>query len=350
MRRRRTDGRVIHPDRSHALRVVAGLAVPGIALVAVDRPGLIIYAVFGSFTGMYGRTDSRSMRLLHQSQGALLLLSGTAVGILLSQHHATPATVTLAATGFAIIGSLVADFFALRPEGPFYGIFALGALAGVPAGLLPPFDAWLIAAAGALIATVIGFARADTNPVTRRSLSSAFREERVRARPAAFLHAVRYAIAVAVAGSLARWVGLSHVNWAIAGAAVTLAAADPYGRFWRGVHRIVGTVAGLALTAVLLASGLGSRSLAVIVIVLLFPVERFMAVNYTLALTFFTPMIMLMTELAAPIGVRDLLETRALGTLVGVLCGFVVTYLIRDRIVVREAPAPTGASPGNRRG
>lgn len=325
-------------DRSHALRVVVGLAVPGVALIAMDRPALLIYAVFGSFTGMYGRTDARGMRLLHQSQGALLLLGGTGIGVLLAQRHASPAAVTLAATGFAIVGSLLADFFALRPEGPFYGIFALGAIASVPADLLSPLAAWLIAAGGAAVAIGIGLVRPDAHPSTaRRPALIAIREQRVRLRPAAILHAVRYATAVAVAGSLARLVGLAHVNWAIAGAAVTLAAADLNGRFWRGVHRIVGTVAGLAMTAALLAAGLGPRSLAVIVIVLLFPAERFMAVNYALALTFFTPMIMLMTELAAPIGVRELVESRALGTLLGVLCGVVVTYVIRDRRVVAGA-------------
>lgn len=332
-------------DRAHALRVAAGLVVPGLALVAVGRPDLIIYAVFGSFTGMYGRADSRVMRLLHQSQGALLLLSGTAIGVLLAHVHASAQLVIAAAAAFAVAGSLLADFFALRPDGPFYGIFALGAIAGVPSAVLDPVASWLLAAGGAVIAIGIGLAGGDARPITPRAVTEAFRSQRVRSRPAAVLHALRYAVAVTFAGCLALVLGLSHVNWAIAGAAVTLAAADPRGRFWRGVHRIVGTLAGLGLTALLLATGMGPRSLAVVVIVLLFPAELFMAANYTLALGFFTPMIMLMTELAAPLGVRELLESRALGTMLGVLCGFVVTFVIRDpsagaRGTARVEPCP----------
>ncbi|HWU22858.1 MAG TPA: hypothetical protein VN088_15085, partial [Nocardioides sp.] len=152
-------------DRAHAVRVAAGLVVPGILLVALDRPGLIIYAVFGSFTGMYGRTDSRVVRLLHQSQGALLLLTGTAVGIALAHAQAGAPTVIVAAAAYSILGSMIADFFALRPEGPFYGIFALGALAGVPPTLLDPVAAWLIAAAAAAIAIGIGLTGGDANPV-----------------------------------------------------------------------------------------------------------------------------------------------------------------------------------------
>ena len=114
----RLRGLVPDSDRAHAVRVAAGLVIPGLVLVALDRPGLIIYAVFGSFTGMYGRTDSRVMRLLHQSQGALLLLCGTAVGILLAHEHAGSATVIAAAAPFSVVGSLVADFFALRGGSP----------------------------------------------------------------------------------------------------------------------------------------------------------------------------------------------------------------------------------------
>ncbi|GAB3861187.1 FUSC family protein [Nocardioides maradonensis] len=342
-------GRVVpESDRAHAVRVAAGLVVPGLALVALDRPSLIIYAVFGSFTGMYGRADSRVMRLLHQSQGALLLLSGTALGVLLAHEHASAQVLIATAAAFAVAGSLLADFFALRPDGPFYGLFALGAIAGVPSAVLAPVASWLIAAAGAAIAICIGLSGGDARPITPRAVTEAFRGQRVRSRPAAVLHAFRYAVAVTFAGGLALVVGLSHVNWAIAGAAVTLAAADPRGRFWRGVHRIVGTLAGLGITALLLATGMGPRSLAIVVIVLLFPAELFMAANYTLALSFFTPMIMLMTELAAPIGVRELLESRALGTMLGVLCGFVVTYVIRDR-TERAAGAGASRSPAGPR-
>ena len=317
-------------DRAHAARVSLGLIIPGFVLLWLDRPELLIFAVFGSFAGMYGRSESRSVRLLHQSQGALLLLGGTAAGIALSQAHATAPTVIVAATGFALVGSLMADFFALRPEGPFYGIFALGAIAGVPAGLASPWESWGIAAGGAALAIVIGLLAAGPMTADRRALAAAVREQRARERPAAFLHAGRYVVAIAGAGSAAYVLGLGHVNWAIAGAAVTLAAADPRGRLHRGIQRVVGTSAGLAVTALVLAPGWQPRTLGVIVICLIFPTELFMSVNYAIALSFFTPMIMVMTDLAQPIGVRALVTSRGLGTMVGVLVGVAVSILIRD--------------------
>lgn len=316
-------------DWAHAARVSLGLLLPGIALLVADRPELIIYAVFGSFAGMYGRAESRTLRLLHQSQGAVLLLAGTAVGIGLARMAADALTVTVAAVLFAVVGSLLADFFSLRPDGPFYGIFALGALAGMPAGLGDPLVLFAIPAGSALLAVVIGLVSGRTAQ-SAQSLAATVREQRLRSRPDAMTHAVRYAVAVAAAGAAAMACGLHHVNWAIAGAAVTLAAADSRGRLLRGIHRVVGTVTGLAVTAVVLAPAFSPRTLAIVVICLLFPTELFMAVNYALALSFFTPMIMLMTELAEPIGLGELLRDRALGTMLGVVVALLVSALVRD--------------------
>jgi hypothetical protein len=51
---------------------------------------LIIYAVFGSFTGMYGRAESHRLPLRQQAQAAVVLLSGVGAGELLSSVHAQP--------------------------------------------------------------------------------------------------------------------------------------------------------------------------------------------------------------------------------------------------------------------
>ena len=327
-------------DRAHAARVSLGLVLPGVALLVAGRPELIIYAVFGSFAGMYGRAEARPLRLLHQSQGALLLLAGTGIGIALSQAGADRSTVLLGAVLFSVGGSLVADFFGLRPEGPFYGVFALGALAGMPADLGSPVGLGLIAAGSAALAVLIGYASGGPGAgASPYALAAAVREQRLRTRQGAMAHAVRYAVAVALAGAAALALDLSHVNWAIAGAAVTLAAADSRGRLLRGIHRVVGTLAGLSVTALVLAPGLSPRTLAIVVICLLFPTELFMAVNYALALSFFTPMIMLMTELAQPIGLRELVMDRALGTMLGVAVALLVGWAVRD-VERRPAAAP----------
>ncbi len=75
-------------DHLAALRVALSVAVPSLVLLlpwaATD---LIIYAVFGALTGMYGRSEPHQLRLRHQSQAALVLLGGVAVGVFLSVNH-----------------------------------------------------------------------------------------------------------------------------------------------------------------------------------------------------------------------------------------------------------------------
>ena len=74
-------------DHLAALRVALSVAVPSLILLLLGRADLIIYAVFGALTGMYGRSEPHQLRLRHQSQAALVLLSGVAVGVFLSVNH-----------------------------------------------------------------------------------------------------------------------------------------------------------------------------------------------------------------------------------------------------------------------
>lgn len=322
-------------DHLHARRVAVGLVVPGLVLVLAGRPDLIIYAVFGSFTGMYGRTESPGVRLGHQAQGGSVLLAGVATGVLLSALHAPPWVLVVTAVLFAMTGSLVADHLALRPEGPFFGIFALGATATVPAERVVPWAAVSICVATVLFCLAVSYTSATLHP-SRRRLPSAPSPQ----PPDPLLQAVRYALAIAVAGSCGVALGIDHANWAMAAAAVPLATADARTRTdrtindvaRRGTHRVVGTMAGLAVTALLLLPHPSPTVLAIMVMALLFPTELFMSRHYGLALGFFTPLIMLMTELAEPAEPWSLLRDRAVDTVIGVAVGITVAVIIRGRV------------------
>jgi hypothetical protein len=61
----------------------------------------------------------------------------------------------------------------------------------------------------------------------------------------------------------------------------------------------------------------------------MFPTELFMTRHYGLALGFFTPLIMLMTELAAPAEPRTFITGRAIDNLLGVAVGITVALIIR---------------------
>ncbi|NUP73215.1 MAG: FUSC family protein [Sinomonas sp.] len=154
--------------------------------------------------------------------------------------------------------------------------------------------------------------------------------------------AAGYATAVAASGLAALAIGIGHPHWAMAGAAVPLSATGVRGRLKRGVHRVVGTLAGLCLTGIILAFHPSPLLMGILVVALQFPTELFMARHYALALFFFTPLILLMTRLALPGSAESMITDRAIETVLGVLVGFAVV-LLDARLVrrPRSAPAPS---------
>ncbi|KRC46523.1 MULTISPECIES: FUSC family protein [unclassified Nocardioides] len=316
-------------ERRHVVRVGLGLLVPGVVLLVAGRPELIVYAVFGSFTGMYGRREGPAERLRHQFHGAGMLVTGVALGVTFSQREAPTAALVVGVTLFATVGSLLTDRLRLHPGGPFFGIFAFGATATIGADLVDPFVAVGICVATAAWCLALGLS----------GLAPGEQPAGVPQEPllGTLVHALRYAVAIAGAGAVGLALGLDHANWAMAAAAVPLAVVvggeplDLRAVLDRAAHRVAGTFAGLAVTAAVLLPEPRPAVLAVVVMVLLFPTELFMSRHYGLALGFFTPLIMLMTELAAPSDPSSLLLARGVDTVVGVVVGVAAAARIPGR-------------------
>ncbi len=327
-------------DHLAALRVAASVAVPSLLLLFLGRADLIIYAVFGALTGMYGRSEPHQLRLLHQSQAALVLLGGVAVGVFLSVNHLHSWWLVAVEAILAGAGSVFADKVQLKPNGPFFGILALGACASVPTAVPWPV-ALLIAAAAAAFSMTLGFLGWVRGRAWQPGASRNVAALRGVAGRAAAVHAARYTLAVGAAGALGVLSGSGHPHWAMAAAAVPLAGADLPSRVRRGIHRIVGTFLGLAVTAVVLVPAPWSLTqffadhqvavLAILIIVFQFTTELFMARHYGLAMVSFTPVILLMTQLAAPIEPSVLILERGVETLVGALVGILVVVAVRSR-------------------
>ncbi|MEV6213775.1 FUSC family protein [Nocardia sp. NPDC051833] len=324
-------------DHLPAARVFVGLAVPGLLLIAAGRTDLLIYAVFGSFTGMYGFAEASRQRLVHQCEAAVLLVGAVGGGIVLARLDASPAVLVAAVAVFAAVASPVTDRLGLRPEGPFFGIFALGAIAMVAGAQPDPLAALAISAVTAALCVVVGYLESSRRQWRAGACVLPVVIAPHRAGRVSMVQAGRYALAISIAGGIGLLLGVGHANWAMAGAAVPLAAANSRGRITRGLHRVVGTFLGLAVTAPLLIPGPSPAMLGLAIIALLYPTELFMARHYAVALGFFTPLIMSMTELADPTDPLTMLTDRAVDTVIGVAVGVAVALLIRE-------PAPAAPS------
>ena len=138
-----------------------------------------------------------------------------------------------------------------------------------------------------------------------------------------------------MAGGLSLTLHIGYPNWAMAAAAVPLSAIGLSHQLTRGVHRILGTLAGIGVAAlILVAPGtpVSPIFLALTVVVLQFPTELFMGCNYGLSLVFFTPLILLMTQLANPIEPGGLLTDRAIETVGGAAVGMAVAIVVGAKL------------------
>lgn len=340
-------------DHLAALRVAISVAVPSLLLLAAGRTDLIMYAVFGALTGMYGRSEPHQLRLRHQSQAAVVLLGGVAAGLFLSVNHLHSWWLVAVEAVLAGAGSVFADRVRLKPNGPFFGILALGACASVPMAV-PWQVAMLIAAGSAAFSIMVGFGGWIRSRSWHRGAVRNVSGVHPAGRAVLLVHAARYVLAVGAAGTAGVLSGSGHPHWAMAAAAVPLAGADLPSSVRRGIHRIVGTFLGLAVTAVVILPGPWSLAglfpgrqavmLAMLVILFQFTTELFMARHYGLAMVSFTPVILLITQLAAPVDPTVLILERGVETLVGALVGIAVVVAVR-RAGTRSPRALLGLGP-----
>lgn len=344
-------------DHVPAVRIALAVGIPLVLLMLLGRPDLTIYAAFGAFTSIYARHEPLRQRLGHELQAGALVTVSVAIGALLSWYGAPEPLVLGITSVVAAIGAVLAAAWNLKPAGSVFFIFATGAIGSLgPDAVAHPLLAIAIAAGSAAFSvllawiwSLVGEGREGKSPppapvvrLTRGQLAA---------------HGGRLLVATGLAAVVALIVsqaaGLSHVYWAQV-AAAPIAAPTHLARLQRGVHRMVGTLGGVGVTAFVLAFDLGPWQMLVLVILFQLLAELFVGRNYSLALLFITPLALLMTQLAHPVPAAPLLQARAVETVLGALCGMVVIYFWRNseerRADTQAMPRIIAASQADRRG
>jgi len=139
---------------------------------------------------------------------------------------------------------------------------------------------------------------------------------------------LRVAIATPLAGACAASLGISHAYWAMAAAVLMLHQGDHrIATFQRGAARVLGTLAGLCLAALILSAHPAGPWLIVTLAALQFAIKVSNVRNYALATVFTTATGLTIGTATHRVDVGELLSARALDTVIG--CGIgVVVYLI----------------------
>ncbi|QPZ39210.1 FUSC family protein [Paramicrobacterium chengjingii] len=337
-------------DFEVATRAGIAVAVPLVTLTLLGRLDLALYASFGAFTSLYGRSEVYRTRLRTAGSAAAMLVALIAGGVLISTTGSNTGFLVVGLVAVLAAGVLLCRTLSLHPPTPVFFTFAFLVCALIPVRADEAGLAVLIAvgsASFALVVTMSGWLLRlgrDVDRVTAsfKLLKPLPRRAVLRPRawrdPAVWLNIGQLVVGAVIAGGAAELLGLGHSYWAV----VSLVAVVPPVRaahsISRTLHRTVGTIAGVVVTALVLWGHPPVWLLIAIVVVCQFGAEIFVGRHYGTALVFITPLALLMVHLSSPAtSVSDILIDRAVETALGAAVGVAMVLLAR---FVRVGPEP----------
>ena len=311
--------------RPVALRAAVSVLVPLLVLDAAGRLEWSIFATFGAFTSLYGRERVGPARLELQARLAVYLTAAIGLGTLVGTTSERAWIAVPAAATVAALGSFASDAEGWHPPGPLFLVFAFAACAAIPAMVADVPTALGVAGASAAFAVVVG----NVGAWWRRESGEA--PQRPSYVASLRWHVLPCSLGVFVAGAIATSADIGRPYWAMVSAVVPLVARDFRHQVVRGLHRVVGTLAGLVVAGALLTLDLDGLAVILVVAALQAVAELLVGRNYALALVFITPLALLMVHLAVPTPTSELLADRGVETVIGVGAGLLVGYLTRVR-------------------
>ncbi|MCC9178649.1 FUSC family protein [Arthrobacter sp. zg-Y750] len=317
-------------DHHVAIRCAIGIGLPLLLVLFLGRIDLAIFASFGAFTGIYGRNEPHRQRLGHQVRAGALMLAVILAAALCARLDLDEWGTVIGTTLVAGLGTVVTGFWRLRPAGSLFHIFAFAAISSVP-NQPPVWQGMLVAVLTVAFSILVG----QTGMLARHYRTDWSRPVRPRFSPAQrrliYIDGLQYAVAALLAGSIATMLGIGHNYWAMVAATVPLVGQTARHGVYRGLQRILGTFAGLVLTALILFPNLEPWQMVLVIAACQFGAEMLIARQYALAQAVVTPLALVSTELAHPSNPVELLRDRGIETLIGAAVGMAVVVVVHLR-------------------
>ena len=323
----------VHPHRGQhwgAAQVGISVTVPLVMVVALGRVDLSAPAAFGALGSVYGVRLARLDRLRTQAVVGAALTLAVVLGVVVSSGPATAAWSVVAAALVSGLGVLVARTLGHLPVPSLFLVLAVGTASAAPHTWADVGPAALVAAVSALFGLVVG----QVVLGLQRGLVPTDAPRPVSPRTALGNPAVRaelayYVVSPAVAGTLAHLLSFGHPYWAAVAALVPLAGRDLAAQVGRATLRFTGTVVGLGVAFLLIATDPSVAVLLVSVAVLQVLTELFVTRHYGIAVVFITPMTLALGHLASPTPAATLIADRFVQTCLGVAVAVVVLLVAR---------------------
>ena len=325
-------------DIEAAIRVAVAVGVPLLALDALGRLDLAVYAAFGGLAMLYGHSEPPKQRVESQIVAGTGLVLAIAVAMAYSAAHAPPAVLGVLLAVTVIAAATLGAAMRWVPRGEMFFVLVLLIIANIPTSWdrLPLGVA--VGAGGAalsvLLAWLIG---ADRNEPGDESKSGGWRRRFTAGYVALDRGQHLVLIVAATLGVLAAWVlaivlGVGNPFWAAVTVAALMPALVATDVWRRTLYLILGTLGGVGVATFLFSFDPGHLALIAIIIVCQAAAEIAVARNYGVALLFFSPLAIGMSNLSRGAPWQPLLVDRLAEAALGTAVAF-LTIVVGRRIL-----------------
>lgn len=302
------------------------MAVPLLTLIAIDRLEWSAFCAFGAIVVIYARATERRHGNIQLLQAGLALIVSVTLGTAASMTPDPTLWLVLGGSLIAAATAFAADLLEWKPAGGIFTLFAFSVCA------MTPHATWqTVAIAAALSTASAAFAILVCNVGPQgKGVRTRHRSAREHlAEPSTRRHVSRNFIAPLLTGSAAVALGIGHPYWGMVASVVPLTAPSVLEMAHRGMHRIVGTLTGVAIAGAFLLLEPSPAMIVIGIITCQCLTELLVMRHYALALTFITPLALLMGQLAHPLPTGELVVQRTVETLLGVAIGLAVAWATR---------------------
>jgi hypothetical protein len=323
-----------------AIRVALAVGLPLLALDAVGQLDLAVYAAFGALATLYGNAEPAKRRVQTQIVAGMGLVVTIAVAMAYAAAQA-PVTVLGALLAVTVIATATLGA-AMRwvPRGEMFFVLVLLIIASIPTSWdrLPLGIA--LGAGGAALSVLLAWLNgigARGNEPGREPKSDGWRRRLASGYADLDRRQHLVLIAAATLGVLTAWVlalvlGVGKPFWAavtVAALMPALAAADVWRRT---MHLMLGTLGGVAVATFLFSFNPGHLALIAIIVICQAAAQIAVARNFGVALLFFSPLAIGMSNLSRGAPWQPLLVDRLAEAALGTAVAF-LTIVVGRRIL-----------------
>jgi len=320
-------------DIEAAIRVAAAVGLPLLALDAVGRLDLAVYAAFGGLAMLYGHNEPAKKRVESQIVAGTGLVVTIAMGMAWSAAHA-PVAVLGILLAFTVMAAVTLGA-AMRwvPRGEMFFVLVLLIIAAIPTSWDHLPLAVAVGAGGAgfsvMLAVInsIGAPPDEPKPDGWQRRIAAGYADLDRRQHLILLAAATFGVLAAWA--LAQGLGIGHPFWAAVTVAALMPALGAKDVWRRAIYLMLGTLGGVAIATVLFSFDPGHLALIAIIIVCQAAAEIAVSRNYGVALLFFCPLAIGMSNLSRGAPWPPILLDRVAEAALGVAVAFVTIFVGR---------------------